>query len=71
MDEESKGSALEAESVYSSDDCGEQDEDWYNSLDTSDDIPDPNLIAELLYQDQDSLPKPLRKSHFWPYWRAQ
>ena len=47
MDWELKGSASEAESVYSSDDCGEQDEDWYNSLDTSDDIPDPNLIADL------------------------
>ena len=50
--------------MHTSDDSGEQNEDWYNSSDTSDDIPDPDLRAESLYQDEDSLPKRLKKSHF-------
>ena len=51
-------------SMHSFDDSGEENEDWYNSSDTSDDIPDPDLRAESLYQDEDSLPKRLKKSHF-------
>ena len=43
--------------------AGEQ-EDWYNSSDTSDDIPDPNLSAEALYQDLNRLPEPLQCIHF-------
>ena len=30
--------------------------DWYNESDTSEDIPDPNLKTEALYQDRDKLP---------------
>ena len=39
-------------------------EDWYSSSDTSDDIPDPNLSAEALYQDLNRLPEPLHNIHF-------
>ena len=38
---------------------------WYNSSDTSEDIPDPNLSAEALYQGPNKLPVPLHKSHFY------
>ena len=30
--------------------------DWYNESDTSEDIPDPNLQPEAMYQDRDKLP---------------
>ena len=42
----------------------EEYEDWYNSSDTSDEIPDPNLSNERLYQDIDFLPVTLSNSHF-------
>ena len=42
----------------------EEYEDWYNSSDTSDEIPDPNLSDERLYQDIDCLPVTLSNSHF-------
>ena len=38
--------------------------DWYNSSDTSEDIPDPNMSQERKYQDQDCLPTALNTSHF-------
>ena len=42
----------------------EKDEDWYASSDTSADIPNPDMNKDPLYQDEDSLPEPLKKSHF-------
>ena len=42
----------------------EEREDWYNSSDTSDDIPNPDMNKDPLYQDEDALPEPLEKSHF-------
>ena len=42
-----------------------QDEnDWYNESDTSEDITDPNLQPEALYQERDKLPIALQSSHF-------
>ena len=40
----------------------EEQEDWYNSSDTSDEIPDPNMSAEALYQDLNRLPEPIQNS---------
>ena len=45
-------------------DYDEKIEDWYHSSDTSDDIPDPNMSADPLFQDQDLLPEPLQRDHF-------
>ena len=45
-------------------DYDEKLEDWYHSSDTSDDIPDPNMSADPLFQDQDLLPEPLQRDHF-------
>ena len=39
-------------------------DDWYNSSDTSEDIPDPNRSKESLYQSPNMLPVPLQRSHF-------
>ena len=47
-----------------SSDGSDESEDWYNSSDTSDEIPDPNLSQDRLYQDIDCLPVALSSSHF-------
>ena len=52
-----------SESDYSSE-GSDQSEDWYNSSDTSDEIPDPNLSEERLYQDINCIPIALSNSHF-------
>ena len=42
-----------------------EDEDWYHTdSDTDEDIPDPNLLLDPLFQDVDKLPEPLKKNHF-------
>ena len=43
-------------------DYSEDHQDWYNSSDTSSDIPDPNMENEPLYQGKDALPKSLQKN---------
>ena len=45
-------------------DYDEKFEDWYHSSDTSDDILDPNMLADPLFQDQDRLPELLLRYHF-------
>ena len=60
----SKRKMLIFQCIGTSDDSGEQSEDWYNSSEMSDDIPDPDLRAKSLYQDEGSLPKRLNKSPF-------
>ena len=52
-----------SESDYSSE-GSDQSEDWYNSPDTSDEIPDPNLSEERLYQEINYIPIALSNSHF-------
>ena len=44
--------------------CKSEEEDWYNSSDTSDDITNPNEDEDPLYQEVNTLPVPLRKEHF-------
>ena len=39
-------------------------EDWYNESDTSENIPDPNVADESLFQDVDMLPEILTRDHF-------
>ena len=39
-------------------------EDWYNESDTSENIPDPNVSDESLFQDVDMLPEILTRDHF-------
>ena len=51
-----------SESEYSSE-GSDQSEDWYNSSDTSDEIPDPNLSEQRLYQDINCIPIALSNSH--------
>ena len=42
-----------------------EDEDWYHTdSDTDEDIPDPNLLLDPLFQDVDKLPEPSKKNHF-------
>lgn len=41
-----------------------EEDDWYNSSDTSDEIPNPNENEDPLYQDINTLPVPLRPKHF-------
>jgi len=41
-----------------------EEDDWYNSSDTSDEIPNPNENEDPLYQDINTLPVPLRPEHF-------
>ena len=38
--------------------------DWYNDSDTSEDIPDPNLQDDPLFQKVDTLPEELCNKHF-------
>ena len=38
--------------------------DWYRESDTSDDLPDPNVSTQALYQDENKLPVLLKQSHF-------
>ena len=38
--------------------------DWYRESDTSDDLPDPNISKQALYQDENKLPVLLKQSHF-------
>ena len=45
-------------------DNDELNEDWYNSSDTSDGIPNPDMNKDPLYQDENSLPEAIKKSHF-------
>ena len=45
-------------------DYKEDHENWYNPSDTENDIPDPNMETEALYQDTNTLPEPLQKNHF-------
>ena len=45
-------------------DWDENEEDWYRSSDTENDIPDPNIDPEPLYQDRNMLPESLTKKHF-------
>ena len=52
------------DSVDIANDYDEKLEDWYHSSDTSDDIPDLNMSADPLFQDQDRLPAPLQRDHF-------
>ena len=52
------------DSFDNANDYDEELEDWYHSSDTSDDVPDPNMSADPLFQDQDRLPEPLQKDHF-------
>ena len=47
-----------------SEDSFQDENDWYNESDTSEDIPDPNLKPEALYQERDKLPTVLHSSHF-------
>ena len=54
----------DTESEYDHEHEVEDTEDWYNSSDTSEDIPNPNLSKEALYQSPNMLPVPLQKSHF-------
>ena len=42
----------------------EEQSDWYNSSDTSEDIPDPNMSAERKYENVDCLPEAINSSHF-------
>ena len=42
----------------------EESKDWYHDSDTSDNISDPSLSSEPLYQKVGSLPVPLQKNHF-------
>ena len=55
---------LDSKSDYDSEHESTDQEDWYNASDTSEDIPDPNLSKEALYQAPNMLPAPLQKSHF-------
>ena len=55
---------LDSKSDYDSEHESTDQEDWYNASDTSEDIPDPNLSKEALYQAPNKLPAPLQKSHF-------
>ena len=45
-------------------DIDEELDDWYNSSDTSEDIPDPNMSNASLYQDIGCLAIPLDAEHF-------
>ena len=45
-------------------DVDEELDDWYNSSDTSEDIPDPNMSNASLYQDIGCLAIPLDAEHF-------
>ena len=56
---------LDSKSDYDSEHESTDQEDWYNASDTLEDIPDPNLSAEALYQGPNKLPVPLHKSHFY------
>ena len=47
-----------------SEDSFQVENDWYNESDTSEDIPDPNLQPEALYQERDKLPTVLQSLHF-------
>ena len=47
-----------------SEDSFQDENDWYNESDTSEDLPDPNLQPEALYQERDKLPTVLQPSHF-------
>ena len=42
----------------------EKNSDWYNDSDTSEDIPDPNLQDDPLFQKVDTLPEELCNKHF-------
>ena len=42
----------------------EANEDWYNDSDTSEEIPDPNIDPQPLYQEVDKLPTILQRDHF-------
>ena len=42
----------------------EEQSDWYNSSDTSEDIPDPNMSEERKYENVDCLPEAINSSHF-------
>ena len=39
-------------------------EDWYHDSDTEDEIPDPNLSPNALYQDIDKPPERLERRYF-------
>ena len=41
-----------------------EDVDWYQESDTSEEIPDPNQRNAKLFQDVDTLPVEIKKSHF-------
>ena len=45
-------------------DWDEDQEDWYHSSDTENDMPDPNMDPKPLYQDRNMLPEPLTREHF-------
>ena len=66
MDDSSTSEQSDSESSanFSTSDSKDDNDEQYRSSDTSEDIPDPNLDEESLYQDEDCLPKGLRRSHF-------
>ena len=62
-------SDIDSKSDYQSDsatDADSEPESQYNPDDTDDEIPDPNLDTNCLFQDRNRLPKALSRLHFKP-----
>ena len=66
--EDYKAHSEESRSEEDEFDCLEDSEnmdaEWYQESDTGDDIPDPNMQKEALFQKPDTLPVELPKDHF-------
>ena len=60
---DSDGSALHSD-IESEQWSDERHVDWYNESDTAEDVPDPNMEIEPLYQDVGCMPVPLQPFHF-------